>query len=398
MPTNKSEDILKNLPFRPLLSLAALCVGSAAFGAEPADTFQLRASAGIEHDNNVLRQSSGEIADNIGTLSVGLKADKRFGLQRLRADVEASTYKYQDQSNLDYTTINYAAAWDWSITPRFHGVLSAERRQAREVATDSTTFVNRVGRRTERAEVLEGMYEVGARWRALAGVTHTSSESTEPHSWDASPRVRSARIGVGYETPKGTLLTARLRRGDGEYTDASAGAAAGDFKEREAELALKWPVTAKTSVEARLAHLKREHDIAPQLDFSGMVGGASVNWEVTGKTRLIAGYAHDLLASGLITGGHVETDRLYFTPVWQMSPQVALNFRYDRSERRWRDVPAGADAGRRETVETIGIGADWDPRPAFTVSTGLRGEKLKSNLPNASYNATIFAVAVKARF
>lgn len=390
---------MNKLPTRSLVCLAVLAALPAAYAQEAVpEVFQFRAAVGAEHDSNVLRQNSGEISDTIGYATVGVKADKRIGLQRLRGDIEASTYHYQDQSNLNYTTINYSAAWDWSITPRFHGVLSADRRQYREVTTDSLTFANRIGRRTERNEVLEGVYEVGARWRALAGIRHSSTESTEPRSWDASPSVRSVHLGAGYETPKGTLLTGRLRHGDGEYTDGAPGAATGDFKERELEMALKWPVSAKTMVEGRIAHLEREHGIAPQLDFSGLVGGASVNWEITGKTRLIAGYAHDLVASGQIIGGHVMTDRIYLTPVWQFSPQVALSLRYDRSLRRWRDVPAGADVGRRETVETAQVGLDWVPRRNLTVSTSIRGERLKSNLPLASYNATVFAVAVKAQF
>ena len=141
-----------------------------------------------------------------------------------------------------------------------------------------------------------------------------------------------------------------------------------------------------------------DHDIAPQLDFSGMVGGASINWEVTGKTRVIAGYSHDLVASGLITGGHVVADRVYLTPVWQVVPHISLNARFDHIDRRWKDVSAGADVGRSEKVQAVGVGADWNPRPAFTVSAGVRGEKLSSSLPSSSYNATIFAVAVKARF
>ncbi len=391
---------MQNLPTRTLICVAVLAALPAAYAQDAApEVFQFRAALGVEHDSNVLRQNSGEIADNIGMASVGVKADKRIGLQRLRGDIEASSYHYQDQTNLNYTTINYSAAWDWSLTPRFHGVLSADRRQYREVTTDSfAPFANRIGRRTERTELLEGTYEVGARWRALAGVRHNSSESTEPRSWDASPSVRSAHVGVGYETPKGTLLTGRLRHGDGEYTDGSAGAASGEFKEREVEVALKWPVTAKTMVEGRIAHLERDHNIAPQLDFSGMVGGASVSWEVTAKTRFIAGYAHDLIASGQIIGGHVETDRIYFTPVWQFAPQFALSLRYDRSERRWRNVPAGADVGRRDTVETAQIGLDWVPRQKLTVSTSVRSERLSSSLPSSSYNATVFAVAVKAQF
>jgi exopolysaccharide biosynthesis operon protein EpsL len=399
MSTNKSEEsVLKNLPIRPLLALTALCAGQAAFGAEPTDVFQLRASAGVEHDDNVERAHNGGTTDQIGILSVGLAADKRIGLQRLRADVEATTYRYQDVDSLNYNTINYALALDWSITPRFHGVASADRRQTREVTTDSVTLVNRVGRRTERNELLEGVYEAGP-WRLLGGVQHTRSESTEPRSWDASPKVRSARVGVGYELASGTSLTARLRRGDGEYTDPTPGAPTGDFNETETDVVLKWPLTGKTAVEARLGHLEREHDIAPQMDFSGWVGGASVAWEITGKTRLVAGVSHDLVASGLFTGGHVEADRIYLQPTWQATAKTAVNLRYDRGVRRWKDVPVvSPDQGRRDVVEYISAGVDWEARRNITVSSSLRREKLDTSLPSSSYSASIFAVAVKAKF
>jgi len=389
---------LKNLPIRPLLALGALCAGQAAFGAEPTDVFQLRASAGVEHDTNVERAPNGGTTDQIGILSVGLAADKRIGLQRLRADIEATTYRYQDVDSLNYNTINYALAWDWSITPRFHGVASADRRQTREVTTDSITFVNRVGRRTERNELLEGVYEMGP-WRLLGGVQRTQSESTEPRSWDASPKVRSARVGIGYELASGTSLTARLRRGDGEYTDPTPGAPTGDFSETESDVVLKWPLTGKTAVEARIGHLKREHDTAPQMDFSGVVGGATANWEITGKTRLVAGYSHDLVASGLFTGGHVKADRIYLQPLWQATAKTAFNLRYDRSVRRWRDVPvATPDQGRRDVIEFVSAGVDWEARRNLMVSSSIRREKLDTTLPSSGYTASIFAVAVKAKF
>lgn len=399
MSTNKSEDsVLKNLPIRPLLALTALCAGQAAFGAEPTDVFQLRASAGVEHDTNVERAPNGGTTDQIGILSVGLAADKRIGLQRLRADVEATAYRYMDLDSLNYNTINYALAWDWSITPRFHGVASADRRQTREVTTDSLTFVNRVGRRTERTELLEGVYEAGP-WRLLGGVQHTQSESTEPRSWNASPKVRSARVGVGYELASGTSLTARHRRGDGEYTDPTPGAPTGDFNETETDVVLKWPLTGKTALEARIGHLEREHDTAPQMDFSGVVGGAALNWEITGKTRLVAGYSHDLVASGLATGGHVEADRIYLQPLWQATAKTAVNLRYDRGVRRWRDVPvASPDQGRRDVIEYISAGVDWEARRNLTVSSSIRREKLDTSLPSSSYTASIFAIAVKAKF
>ena len=99
------------------------------------------------------------------------------------------------------------------------------------------------------------------------------------------------------------------------------------------------------------------------MDFSGVVGGATVNWEVTGKTRLIAGYSHDLVASGLFTGGHVQADRVYLQPIWQATAKTAFNLRYDRGVRKWKDVPVvSPDQGRRDVVEYVSAGVDWEAR------------------------------------
>ena len=365
--------------------------------ATAADVFQFRAGVGVEHDSNVLRQPNA-VSDTIGTLSVGLRADKRYGLQRFRADVEATAYRYKEESQLDYNTFNYNLAWDWSFTPKLHGVVSADRRQYRETFLDTATGINRVGRRTERTELVEGIYELGAAWRLLAGVAQTASKSSEPGSWDASPEVRSAHVGVGYELASGTSLTGRLRRGDGKYTDVSAAAATGDFKETESDVVLKWPITAKTAVEARLGHLERDHDTAPQRDFSGFVGNATVNWEVTGKTRVLAGMSRYLSASGLATGGHVESDQVWLGPVWKPTVLTAVKLRYERTVREWRDVPAASpDSGRRETIEAIGAGFDWEPRRAIALSASLRRERLKSNI-YPGYRATVFGVAAKVYF
>jgi exopolysaccharide biosynthesis operon protein EpsL len=399
----RGETVLKKLPIRPLISIATIAMASPAVLAqaqtEPTNALQLRASVGYEHDSNVLRvpPGAGPISDSVLQYGVGLKFDKKYGLQRLHADIEANDYRYQDQSDLNYTTINYGLGWDWSITPRFHGVLSADRKQYREVTTDPITGGNLVGRRTERTELAEGVYEVGAAWRALGGFSHTRATSTQPLSWDASPDIRTAFVGVGYEFPSGTSITGRFRRGNGEYTDVSFGPVARNFKDTEADVTLKWPVTAKTSVEARVGHLKREHDV-PQLDFSGMVGNATVAWEITGKTRLVAGYIRDLSGSGLATGGHVSSNRFYIAPVWQATGKTSFSVRYDHTTRDWRDVPvASFNFDRNETIRTASLGMDWEALRWLTVSPYVRSERLTSSV-SGGYRATIYGVVAKANF
>ena len=365
---------------------------------EVAPGLQLRAMAGVERESNVLRRPGGSVDDAALILGVGLRADRRFGLQRLRADLEANTYRYGKESSLDYHVFNYALAWDWAITPRFHGVAAADQKQYRDVTLDPVLPVNRVGRRTERTQLLEGVYEAGAALRLTGAVSHTESRSTLPATWDASPEVTSARVGAGYAFASGGSVYARFRRGEGEYRDATPGASAGGFEENEADVVMTWPITGKTSVDARIGHLERKHDRGSALDFSGVVGSASVAWDVTGKTRIVAGVARDLTATGLATGGHVRTHRAFVGPIWKATPQVAVNVRFDRVGRHWKDVPPGTrDVGRNESIRALSAGVDWEPRRWLTVSVYVRTERLKSSL-DTGYRNTTTGAAVKAFF
>jgi exopolysaccharide biosynthesis operon protein EpsL len=390
--------LLKKMSYRPLLSLASLCLFPAVLRAEPPNLLEFRATAGVEHDTNVLRVPSGEQSDNIGVLSVGIKADRSYSLQHFRADIEASRYRYSSHSELNFSTLNYNAAWDWRVTPALHGVLSAERRQFRDISDTSVPGVSQTGRRTERAETLEGIYDIDGVWRALAAALHTSTDTTVPVSWDASPTIRSARVGGGYEWASGSSLFARVRHGDGEYK-ALAAATPADFRENEADLALKWILTGKTSLDGQLGYLRRTHPGVPTRDFSGPVGAATVNWNATGKTTVQAGIARYLGSSGLATGGHVVTDRFFAGPVWKATAHTSVNARYERLARHWRDVPIGTpESGRRDVVELTSIGIDWQPRRIVTVSAGLRGERVNSNAIGASYRNTAVNASVKLTF
>jgi len=277
--------------------------------------FQIRAMAGVERQSNVLGLSSGAKSDTIGIAGIGFRADKRYGLQRFRADVEANTYRYANKSELDYSVFNYALAWDWSVTTKLHGVISANQKEYSEVSTDPVTFTNKVGKRTERAQGADAVYELGAAWRVLAGLAHTQSSSTQPATWDASPSVDSARVGAGYEFGSGTTLYAHYREGKGAYKDSTAGAATGNFRERETDLQLTWPVTAKTTVDARIGNLSRSNDVAKNVP-AGSAGlgrnetykalSAGVDWEPR-RWLAVSGYVRSAKQDSNLNPGYRNT-------------------------------------------------------------------------------------------
>jgi exopolysaccharide biosynthesis operon protein EpsL len=398
-------------PFvQPALSLAALCLLPAAVSAQTATTpaepptvpaapvqpidppIQFRALAGVERDSNVFRTPE-KRSDEIGMVGLGLKLDKRYGLQRFVFDAEIDRYRHRDLSDLDYTTVNYSGAWNWSFTPRIRGVARADRRQYRELP-DTVEGFGQVGVRTDRTDLFEGLYELGGGWRALAGVTRNSSTSTNMLSYDASPKVVSANVGVGYEFPTGSSITARVYRGEGEYKNFSQS----DFDDTLLDVAVRWQFTPRTALDGRIGYLRREHDRSPVRDFSGVVGDATFAWDITPKTRLLAGASRDLTSYYQETGGFVETNRVYLAPVWKPTAQTALSWRVQHERRNYRDIATGLDQGRRDVVNWAQVGFAWEPRRPVTVSTTLRTERRKSGVAIFNYRATVVGVAAKVVF
>jgi exopolysaccharide biosynthesis operon protein EpsL len=383
--------------FRPVLYLASICLLPAAAQAQLLGPFTVHVGAGLEHDSNVLRTPSDqERSDQVGSLSIGLKGDKQYGLQRFRLEAEATRYRYQNLSELNYSTVNYAAAWDFQVTPRFQGVLSANRTQYRDVSrfTDVTGIerAGGTGGRSDRAEVLEGRYLIDGPWRVLGGVLHNSSTSRDARRdintpYDASPSVRSARVGVAYEFASGTEFTARVRRGNGEYTDLpqSSGGSI-DFRETETDFGVKWPVTAKTTVNGRIAYFQRNHSGNSALDFSGPVGEGSVSYEVTAKTRLTGGVSTALDSYQLGAPGHIRSTRVYVRPVYKPTVKTEVSLHYVHETRDFSGAPAGStEDGRRDTSQWITAGFGYQPLRNVELAATLRYERRNSNVPFGTY-------------
>jgi hypothetical protein len=130
-----------------------------------------------------------------------------------------------------------------------------------------------------------------------------------------------------------------------------------------------------------------------------MRAALNANWDVTGKTRVTGGWQHDVSATGLATGGHVDSDRFYISPVWHATAKTSFNLRYDYTRREWKDIPPAAvfDAGRTDKVQSLQLGVDWQALRTITISGYARREKQDSSI-NAGYRATVYGVLARANF
>jgi hypothetical protein len=182
----------------------------------------------------------------------------------------------------------------------------------------------------------------------------------------------------------------------------------------EHDVQLIWPVSGKTSIDARAGHLQRKHDNFSERDFSGFVGNFNLNYAMTGKTRLTASWARTLGSfqtgatnSGLSTvfdqyaSSYLKTDRFSLGPTWQIDDKVALRMRYDYSMIDFLGGVTNSATSldpRSDKMHSGMVALDWQLHKAFSLSAMLNHDKRNSNLSGYSFHRSAASITARITF
>ncbi|MDB5778168.1 MAG: hypothetical protein JWP77_2685 [Polaromonas sp.] len=392
-----------------VLNLAVAGVVTLEVRADELDTLQFRAGQTWQYDSNVFRLSdavnnqevigSPTRSDHFGVTTIGAKIDKNYGLQRFEIDVNANRYNYKNFSRLDFTAINYAAAWRWSVTPALYGNLTTDRQEY----TDNTSDVQNQGqlnRRTDRLTLLDAEYAIDGPWRVLAGVFERTSSNSQPTTFEGDSKIRGVEAGVRYVFASDSSFAYRYKVGSGEYPNRTfLSTSASEFKDREHEFKLLWPITGKTAIQSRLSYFDRAHDRFGARDFSGFVGQLEATWKPTGKTTVNGGIVRDLGDYQTNTISYYQGNRFFIAPTWKPTEKTAVKFRYDHGVRNYKGaLPGFVASNRRDTTDLAVLGLEWDVIRAVKLTTSVFTDRRKSNEFGADYKSHGVSVSVLASF
>ena len=396
--------------FRKLLVLNLALAGVITLNAraDELDTLQFSVGQTWQYDSNVFRLSDAATrptSDHLGVTTLGAKIDKSYGLQRFEIDVNANRYNYKNFSRLDFTAVNYAAAWRWSVTPALYGNLTTDRREY----TDNTADVHnqnqnqnqtQLNRRTDRLTLLDAEYAIDGPWRVLGGVFERSSSNSQQNTFEGDSRVRGVEAGVRYVFASDSSFAYRLKQGRGEYPNRVLSlTSASDFKDREHEFKLVWPITGRTTIQSRLSYFDREHDGLAARDFSGFVGQLEANWKPTGKTTVSGGVARELGDYQTNSISYYEGNRFFIAPTWKPTEKTAVKFRYDHGVRNYKGpLPNVVASNRRDTINLSVLGFEWEVIRAVKLTTSVFSDRRKSNELNADYKSHGINFSVLASF
>ena len=397
-----------------VLGLALSVLHTSAALADDKDTISIVPGLTVMHDDNLFRLSSNADpqavlgtstkAEDITISSVTLKINKPYLLQRFELEASLIDYRYKNFSYLSYTAYPYKAAWRWSLTPNLHGNLSTGRSTSLNSFTDYTGYTRR-NTHTDENTRFDGVFDLSAAWHLLGGVSEATTTNSEITRGEGDNRVKRAEIGVRHTFASGSTMSFITRAGKGDYLNRPEpnpfSILDNRFNDTENEVRLAWPLTGKTSLDARLAHLERHHTHYSERDFSGITGNLNLNWNITAKTSLAASVARELSAYQTLDSNYTQTDRISLMPYWQIGAKTALRAKYDYARRDYQGGPLTAiipASNRRDNLHTAMIALEWQPYRSVSVSASLQNEKRTSSQPGQDYKDNTISLSAQAAF
>ncbi|MDO8249492.1 MAG: putative exosortase B-associated extracellular polysaccharide biosynthesis transporter EpsL [Rhodoferax sp.] len=368
--------------------------------------------------NAIARQGIPNTEDQISTSTLGFSFNTRQSLQQFELDVNLIDYQYQNFSDRNFTAHNYNAAWRWALTPRMHGNFTTDRKESlntdRKESLDSSADDQGVPR-TNTNTRLDGVYELDGVWRVLGGVSKsTQTNLLTPGQPQVQPPVigedynsSSADLGLRYAFTSGSALTYTAKTTEGKYLNHLAspdGAYDGSFSQLDNELRLRWILTGNTTANFSAAHITRTHPHFAQLDYSGLNSGVSLNWNITGKTALAAGWTRELASNQHVADGvnnynstSSQTNRFSLGPVWKASAKTVVRLNYEFAQRDYVGSPTGVDAAaqRSDTMHNTTLAVAWQPYKYVTLGASLQKATRASTLPDLDYDSNMATLSAK---
>ncbi|MFM8899856.1 MAG: XrtB/PEP-CTERM-associated polysaccharide biosynthesis outer membrane protein EpsL [Burkholderiales bacterium] len=365
------------------------------------DAFKISGGYALQHDSNLFRLPSNVNASSltgrperdewIGVASVGLAFKKDYSLQQVALSLNVLDYHYRHFSYLDFTAINYNAAWRWSLTPRLTGVASTERIETLNSFADFQN-TNQRNQRTDINSLFDAEYALDGSWRLLGGVARATQSNELPLVGESDTRSNSAKAGVRYVFPSNSSLAYVYKHTSGRYLDRllpSSGFFDDRFSQDDHEVALKWLFSGKSSAEIRAAYIQRDHPTYAQRDYDGLVASGSLNWGWSDKLLLSIGAVQELTSYQTENSNYSQTQRFFINPVWRVSPKTTLRFRHDWARIDYRGQPTLLPTtDRADKTNATLLGLEWRVARPVLLSASIQQQRRSSNTAGLAFRST----------
>ncbi len=366
----------------PLLMTSTLAL------ADAQDTVNVIAGLSRTMDDNFFRKAVAPVSETITTSYATLSVNKQYSMQRLNFEYTIRSNAYQNYGSLDSVNNNYKGSWAWALTPRLTGSVSVLRNESAVTFTDATfVAINKPPILTNEVQNFLMDWAPQGNLHLLGGFTRAVFLNSSNFFPDRGNTTNAIDLGIKYVFPSGSEVTMMQHQREGEFANINPSLPQ-SFTENETEAKFNWRVTAKSSVNTRLAFVERMHDQYSSRNYSGLVGDASISWAPTSKLQLTASAASNFSLYQSLLANYARINNLSFTPTYACTNKILVTGSASISER----VVEGLN--QTETIENASLGVNWTPRSY--VSLGAKVQRSSRTSTSANRDFTDFMTILTA--
>ena len=390
--------------FTIVAAFALACSVSGTAHAGPEDALNFVVGTTATYDDNLFRSraisGSTSRSDMIYTAYAGVRVDKSYSLQRFQLDLTGTRYEYQSNDFLNFSAVDYRAAWLWSLTPSLTGVVSAERS---EMPTNYADFTNQSRRNVQTSETMRLLadWAVSGSWHITGGAYQTELKNSGGFTEVGSYVQDTAEAGIKYVSAANTSIAVVHRESHGEYHDRTlvndGNLLDTGYDQSETELRAIWRITGHSSLDTRLGYLDRTHEHYAQRDYSGAVGRLSYLWMPTGKLQFTLAAGRDLYSYQSASSSYYSYDYLSLIPAWLVSDKTTIRLKLDLGKRDYRGSLINAPT-REDIFRAAQLSVAWRPTPTIDIGAQLTREERSSTNGGLSYHDNIAGISAALKF
>jgi exopolysaccharide biosynthesis operon protein EpsL len=374
---------------------------------ENTDTLNFILGGQVRYDSNLFRLSGSEDpepflgrsqkSDMIFSTNAGIRIDKPYSQQRFVIDAMVVDNRFKTYDFLDYTAFNYSAAWHYHVTPRISGILLAEQKQEQNSFAEFRETEKNVQTSNVRLFTIDG--DIGGGFHALAGLLDVRARNSKQFDQVGDYQQDGFELGGKWVALSQNWISLLQRETDGEYRGRALDPVQQldtGFDQSETEANVFWRLTGKSTIDGKLAYVKREHDNFDDRDYSGMTGRFLYRWEVTEKTSLNMSLSRNIYSYQEDENSYYIAETFSISPVWEYSPKTTFRARYDYSDRDYRGAITAIPELRQDKLQIFQLAADWKAARNIIVTGILQRDKRTSNFEDFDYNAN--SASINAQF
>ncbi len=239
-------------------------------------------------------------------------------------------------------------------------------------------------------------------WHGVAIATGAKSRNSDALDRPTDLDTTEFDAGVRYQTGASNYVDVLARTVNASYPHATlAEFSDAPYRERGADLRMKWTISGVSDLAGRVGYLQRRYDDLGFLDFSGPAYDLTYTWRPENKIRLVLYGLRQTGSPGDIQFLDAVTHTYRLTPAYYPTDKTLVEVHYEWTRLDYYgNLQSGTpqSSARRDTLDNFGLAASWTPRRWAGIKLEVRKSVRGSNSPYLDYNDILSSLSVRLLF